>query len=195
MSLQEINERHRQRVTQQLHLQQEVFVCGEGNQQPVMMLVGEAPGAQEVMQGRPFVGKAGQNLEHFLQKLHLQRSALYISNVVKIRPCKVGPTGRLSNRPPTKTEIDIFLPWLLDEIAYLNPRVIVTLGNTALQAILGPEYVIGAVHGQLIKRPDMPLIFPLYHPAAVIYNWELQSVYDADLLRLSGLLAERQATT
>ena len=195
MSLQEINERHRQRVTQQLHLQQEVFVCGEGNQQPVMMLVGEAPGAQEVMQGRPFVGKAGQNLEHFLQKLHLQRSTHYISNVVKIRPCKVGPTGRLSNRPPSKTEIDIFLPWLLDEIAYLNPQAIVTLGNTALQAILGPEYAIGAVHGQLIKRPDMPLIFPLYHPAAVIYNRELQSVYDADLLRLSGLLAERQATT
>lgn len=188
MSLEAINRQHQQRVQAKLQLQQPAFVCGEGKRSPLLMLVGEAPGAQEVQQGRPFVGKAGQNLAHFLDKLHLERSQLYISNVVKIRPHRVGPTGRLSNRPPTKAEIAAFLPWLLEEMACVNPRLIVTLGNTALQAVVGPELVIGDVHGQIIQRKDASNVFPLYHPAAIIYNRALQPVYDADLAALAGLL-------
>ena len=81
------------------------LVFGEGPQNPKLMLIGEAPGEQESLQGRPFVGKAGKNLDHFLELAGLAREEIYISNVVKIRPTKTGSTGRLSNRPPTKEEI------------------------------------------------------------------------------------------
>ena len=86
------------------------LVFGEGPQNPKLMLIGEAPGEQESLQGRPFVGKAGKNLDHFLELAGLAREEIYISNVVKIRPTKTGSTGRLSNRPPTKEEIAFFRP-------------------------------------------------------------------------------------
>lgn len=79
--------------------------------------------------GRPFVGKAGKNLDHFLALVGLVRGEIYITNVVKFRPTKTGATGRLSNRPPTREEIALFRPWLMAEIARVNPGVIATLGN------------------------------------------------------------------
>lgn len=105
------------------------LVFGEGPQNPKLMLIGEAPGEQESLQGRPFVGKAGKNLDHFLELAGLAREEIYISNVVKIRPTKTGSTGRLSNRPPTKEEIAFFRPWLMAEIARVNPGVIATLAT------------------------------------------------------------------
>ncbi|MBQ7825167.1 MAG: uracil-DNA glycosylase, partial [Clostridia bacterium] len=84
---------------------EEALVFGEGPRNPKLMLIGEAPGEQETLQGRPFVGKAGKNLDHFLQLAGLERGEIYIANAVKIRPTKVGKTGRLSNRPPTREEI------------------------------------------------------------------------------------------
>ena len=89
------------------------LVFGEGPLHPKLMLIGEAPGEQETLQGRPFVGKAGQNLDHFLALAGLSREEIYISNAVKIRPTKTGKTGRISNRPPTQEEIALFRPWLL----------------------------------------------------------------------------------
>lgn len=115
------------------------LVFGEGPQNPKLMLIGEAPGEQESLQGRPFVGKAGKNLDHFLELAGLAREEIYISNVVKIRPTKTGSTGRLSNRPPTKEEIAFFRPWLMAEIARVNPGVIATLGNVPLQGRHGQQ--------------------------------------------------------
>lgn len=172
------------------------IVLGEGNtNHPPVMLIGEAPGEQESLQGRPFVGKAGKNLDGFLQVLELKREDIYISNVVKIRPTKVSEKGRISNRPPNKEELALFTPYLLEEILRVEPKMIVTLGNFALKALCGPKAIIGDMHGRETqvtvsheKQEGIFALFPLYHPASIIYNRSLQAVYDADLQALKTLL-------
>ncbi len=175
-----------------------VLVFGEGHmEKPRLMLIGEAPGEQEVMQGRPFVGKAGKNLDAFLESVHLNREDIYISNVVKIRPTKVSDKGRVSNRPPSKEEIGLFLPWLREEIAMVAPELIVTLGNVALKALLG-KLSIGEAHGRFHKAVfDLAdgkakgfALFALYHPASVIYNRSLHQVYTEDLALLDAALKQ-----
>ena len=171
------------------------LVFGEGPiNSPALMLIGEAPGEQETLQGRPFVGKAGKNLDAFLEAVHLKREEIYISNVVKVRPSKISAAGRVVNRPPSKEEKAWFTPWLMREIVFVKPKAIVTLGNVALQAFVND--VIGNRHGRWsrVEIPDedgkpvaMPL-FALYHPASVIYNRALKETYDADLLQLSKTL-------
>ena len=165
------------------------LVFGEGPQKPKLMLIGEAPGEQETLQGRPFVGKAGQNLDHFLALAGLRREEIYISNAVKLRPTKTGKTGRLSNRPPTKDEIALFRPWLLREIAEVAPQMIATLGNVPLRAVTGRSLTIGEVHGQVIDAGETGLpLFALYHPASLIYNRALSDVYERDVRALAQRL-------
>lgn len=165
------------------------LVFGEGPQNPKLMLIGEAPGEQESLQGRPFVGKAGKNLDRFLELVGLVRGEIYISNVVKFRPTKTGASGRLSNRPPTKEEIALFRPWLMAEIARVNPSVIATLGNVPLQAVTNSKLTIGEAHGRLMAAGEMgrPL-FALYHPASLIYNRSLAPVYEQDVSALAEIL-------
>lgn len=172
------------------------IVLGEGNaDHPPVMLIGEAPGEQESLQGRPFVGKAGKNLDGFLRVLELNREDIYISNVVKIRPTKVSDKGRVSNRPPNKEELALFTPYLMEEILLVQPKMIVTLGNFALKALCGPKVIIGDMHGRetrvIVKHEKQEgefALFPLYHPASIIYNRSLQEVYDGDLQALKSLL-------
>ena len=178
------------------HNEERALVFGEGPaDHPVLMLIGEAPGEQEALQGRPFVGKAGKNLDAFLQAVHLKREEIYISNVVKVRPSKISPVGRVVNRPPSRAEKALFIPWLMKEIAIVRPQALVTLGNVALQAFA--DDVIGNRHGRWseakITSDDktafvLPL-FALYHPASVIYNGSLKATYEADLQRLAETLA------
>ncbi len=163
------------------------IVFGEGPENAPIMLIGEAPGGQEEKEGRPFVGKAGKNLDGFLQTLELRREEIRISNVVKVRPSKVSPRGAVSNRPPNREELAFFTPWLMEEIRLIQPKLIVTLGNTALQSLLGRDALIGGMHGRITGCEEWR-IFPLYHPASIIYNRSLQSVYDADLLSLKDAL-------
>ncbi len=169
----------------------EKLVFGEGKEEnPVLMLVGEAPGEQEALQGRPFVGKAGKNLDAFLQTLGLRREEIYITNVVKIRPSKISPAGRVVNRPPSREEKAVFTPWLMREIGIVRPSAIVTLGNVALQAFV--DDVIGNRHGQWsnVQMDDalsLPL-FALYHPASIIYNASLKQTYADDLRLLKQTL-------
>ena len=175
------------------------IVLGEGNaDHPPVMLIGEAPGEQESLQGRPFVGKAGKNLDGFLRVLELNREDIYISNVVKIRPTKVSDKGRVSNRPPNKEELALFTPYLMEEILLVQPKMIVTLGNFALKALCGPKAIIGDMHGAetrvTVKHEKQAAefaVFPLYHPASIIYNRSLQEVYDGDLQTLKAVLAAR----
>ena len=165
------------------------LVFGEGPKHAKLMLIGEAPGEQETLQGRPFVGKAGQNLDHFLALAGLRREEIYISNAVKLRPTKTGKTGRLSNRPPTKDEIALFRPWLLREIAEVAPQMIATLGNVPLRAVTGRSLTIGEVHGQVIDAGETGLpLFALYHPASLIYNRALSEVYEQDVRALAQRL-------
>lgn len=179
--------------------EEKVLVFGEGrSDHPPVMLIGEAPGEQETLQGRPFVGKAGKNLDGFLTAIGLRREDIYISNVVKVRPVKVSEKGRASNRAPSREELLLFTPWLYEEIALVQPQLIVTLGNTALQALLGAKTVIGSCHGSVQRAlvaweggaQDFD-VFPLYHPASIIYNRALKATYDEDLLCLRAVLDAR----
>lgn len=176
--------------------EQKTLVFGEGKtDHPPVMLIGEAPGEQETLQGRPFVGKAGKNLDGFLEAVGLQREDIYISNVVKVRPTKVSPKGSVSNRPPNREELLLFTPYLFEEILLVKPGVIVTLGNVALRALMGSGAVIGAMHGKAATATvvhekqslDVP-VFPLYHPASIIYDRSLSAVYQEDLKALRAWL-------
>lgn len=166
------------------------IVFGEGAENPALMMIGEAPGGDEEKQGHPFVGKAGKNLSAFLEVVGLKREEIYISNVVKLRPTKESPkTGKAVNRPPSSDEIAFFLPYLLEEIKTIAPKVIVTLGNVPLKAVTGEKKaVIGDYHGKPTPLADGRTLFALYHPAAVIYNRALQATYDEDLLELKAFL-------
>lgn len=157
------------------------LVCGEGDPHARLVLVGEAPGAQEELQRRPFVGTAGKNLDAFLAGVELAREALYITNAVKFRPTKQGTSGRLSNRTPTREEVALFRPWLVEEMLAIAPRVVATLGNTSLRAVTGEMLTIGDVHGRPLKTGDPFVVFPLYHPASIIYRRELKETYEADV--------------
>ena len=169
------------------------LVFGEGPLRPCLMLIGEAPGEQETLMGRPFVGKAGKNLDHFLELAQLRREEIYISNAVKIRPTKTGKTGRISNRPPTKEEIALFRPWLIREIEEIQPRMIATLGNVPLQALTNTKQTIGQVHGSVIAAGETGLpLFALYHPASLIYNRSLEGVYEQDVRSLARHIREME---
>lgn len=168
------------------------LVFGEGPLHPKLMLIGEAPGEQETLMGRPFVGKAGKNLDRFLELAGMRREEIYISNAVKIRPTKTGKTGRISNRPPTKEEIALFRPWLLREIDLVAPQVIATLGNVPLFAVTGDKRLtIGEAHGRVMEAGETGrLLFALYHPASLIYNRALEPVYEQDVRALAAWIAQ-----
>jgi uracil-DNA glycosylase family 4 len=180
------------------------LVFGDGNEnEPRLMLVGEAPGEQEALQGKPFVGKAGKNLTEFLSVVGLKREELYISNVVKFRPSRLSAAGRRVNRPPTREEVALFTPWLMREVAIVRPRALVTLGNVALNAFLPQKAVIGDCHGRWHRvrielAGDGALMLPLfalYHPASVIYNRSLSEVYKADLQKLTESISDSNGFT
>ena len=165
------------------------LVLGEGKEDaPVLMLVGEAPGETEVLKRRPFVGKAGKNLDEFLTLARLNREDIFVTNTVKTRPTEKGPTGRTRNRAPNKEELSLFVPWLMKEIQAVRPKALVTLGNVPLKALTDGKFTVGDCHGQwLDSRAGVPL-FALYHPASIIYRRALAPVYEQDVLTLAEAL-------
>jgi uracil-DNA glycosylase family 4 len=166
-------------------------VLGNGNMNAEIVMIGEAPGRFEIEQGQPFVGQAGKNLDEFLDVLGLRRQDLYVTNAVKFRPTKAGhTTARLSNRAPTAKEIELFRPMLMDEIAIVDPSIIVTLGNVPLFSLMGTKIKIGEVHGTIMEYSGK-VLYPLYHPASIIYRRELEAVYRQDLMRLKEILQQR----
>ena len=170
------------------------LVLGEGNENaPELMLIGEAPGETEVIKRRPFVCKAGKNLDEFLQMLRLPREAIFVTNVVKIRPTEKGPTGRSRNRAPNREELSLFTPWLMREIALVRPRALATLGNVPLHALTSGKMAIGACHGQWLDSTAGVPLFALYHPASIIYRRALAVTYEEDVLRLKRELDEARA--
>lgn len=167
-------------------------VFGRGSVNALLMLIGEAPGAQETLQGCPFVGKAGQQLDALLGEVGLPREKLFITNAVKYRPYRVHPVrGSFSNRPPTRKEVLASAPLLLAEIAHVKPRVVATLGNTPLLALLG-RALVGEMHGRAVECDGYTLL-PLYHPASVIYNRALAPVLERDMHTLWHLLQHAAA--
>lgn len=170
------------------------LVLGEGREDsPVLMLVGEAPGETEVLKRRPFVGKAGKNLDEFLTLAKLDREDIFVTNAVKIRPTEKGPTGRTRNRAPNKEELSLFVPWLLREIQSVRPRALVTLGNVPLKALTGSKHTVGDCHGQWLESQAGVPLFALYHPASIIYRRALAPVYQQDVLTLAEALKTGEA--
>ena len=169
------------------------LVLGEGKSDgPVLMLIGEAPGETEVLKRRPFVGKAGKNLDEFLSLAQLRREDIFVSNVVKIRPAEIGPTGRMRNRAPNREELSLFTPWLLKEIQAVKPLALVTLGNVPLKALTNAKASVGDCHGQWFSSQSGIPLFSLYHPASIIYRRALAPVYEQDVLALRQSLVEKQ---
>lgn len=128
-----------------------------------VVFVGEAPGRTEDLQGRPLVGAAGRVFDLLLQEAGLRRDEVYITNVLKSRPTDTrdGP-----NRPPRPAEVAACRPWLEQQLALLRPRLVVTLGSTALRCFL-PGRRLDEVHGQPIRQGDR-VILPTFHPAAAV---------------------------
>jgi DNA polymerase len=155
-------------------------VPGEGNLDASIMLVGEAPGRREDEHGRPFVGSAGKLLDKLLAQAGLSRSYIFIGNVVKCRPP--------GNRRPKREEAEACAPHLAGQMETIAPKVVAPMGNSAVEHIFKafklPEAVIGDVHGRAFNV-DAPwgkaTVFPLYHPAAAIYNRKLLSELEEDM--------------
>lgn len=161
------------------------LVFGEGTIGATLMLIGEAPGANEEAQRKPFVGKAGQNLNELLQEVKIDRAQSFVSNLVKIRPSAVSAKGNIINRTPNADEKEFFKPYLLREIDIVAPKIIVTLGNTPLSVFLNST--IGTVHGKLFTDKKYR-VFPMYHPASLIYNRALLDTYKKDMQSLANIV-------
>ena len=171
------------------------LVLGEGKENmPMLMIIGEAPGETEVIKRRPFVGKAGKNLDEFLTLARLNREDIFVSNVVKIRPTEIGATGRIRNRAPNKEELSLFVPWLMKEINAVKPRFLVTLGNVPLKALTEAKNTVGSCHGKWVQSKAGAPLFALYHPASIIYRRTLTTVYEQDVLTLAEALHDTKGT-
>jgi uracil-DNA glycosylase len=157
------------------------LVPGEGNPDADVVFVGEAPGANEDKHGRPFIGSAGKLLDELLAEAGLVRGDIFITNVVKARPPK--------NRDPKADEIAHHLPWLTGQLDVIEPHFVVPLGRHALSHF-APEAKIGEAHGTVIETGTRT-VFPMYHPAAAIYNRSLRETLSEDARKLAEALAAR----
>ncbi len=165
------------------------IVLGYGSINSPVIIVGEAPGKDEIKLGKPFVGAAGKNLNEFIEVLEISRDDLYITNAIKYRLGRLNPkTERIVNRPATIKDIKENQIWLHREIDIIKPQIIVTLGNVPLKAITDNfRLTIGDMHGTLHECNLLGAVyklFPLYHPASIIYNRTLKDVYQQDMLTL-----------
>ena len=142
-------------------------VFGAGNPQADLMFVGEAPGADEDQQGEPFVGRAGELLTRIIGAMGLSRGDVYIANVLKCRP-DMEP-GAPGNRPPTTLEMQRCLPYLREQIAIIQPRVLVALGKTAMTGLTGADQSMSALRGRWLTFENIPLL-PTYHPSYLLRN-------------------------
>jgi uracil-DNA glycosylase len=184
----------------QLVKQTEIFknctniVIGKGNPNADILFVGEAPGRNEDLQGLPFVGAAGKNLDKMLENVGLSMNEVYIANILKCRPPE--------NRDPLPEEIKAHTPWLLKQIEEIKPKVICSLGNYATKFFLAncdPDLMakqpgITSVHGKareiIINNQKIKLI-PLFHPAAIIYNQSLLPQWNADMEIVKKEIAQK----
>jgi uracil-DNA glycosylase len=150
-------------------------VPGEGQLSAKIMFIGEAPGRSEDEKGRPFVGAAGRILDELLKKAGIERSEVFITNIVKCRPP--------NNRVPKEDELTACRPYLDRQIALIKPKVICILGRTAYSSLLGGSSIT-ANRGKIVERAGQKY-FLTFHPAAVIYNKDLLSALEADLKKLA----------
>ena len=154
-------------------------VPGAGNPNAQIMFIGEAPGADEDMQGLPFVGQAGKLLDKLLEQAGIPRETVFIGNVLKCRPP--------NNRDPLDNEIANCREYLHAQISLIHPRLICTLGNPSLKTLVDKNLTIGKVHGTVLEKNGLKF-FPIYHPAASLHNPGLRVSLVDDFKKLSEYL-------
>lgn len=177
------------KVCPELAEQATQLVFGDGNPDAETVFVGEAPGKNEDIQGKPFVGAAGKFLDEMLEMVGMKREDIYITNIVKYRPP--------NNRDPLPEEKQAFLPYLQAQLEIIQPKVLVTLGRHSMNCFL-PDLQISKVHGQpkrvklqLKKQSDDVLtlvILPLFHPAAALYNGSMRQTLVDDFTAIPLVL-------
>lgn len=155
------------------------LVFGDGNPDADIVLIGEAPGKNEDLQGIPFVGAAGKFLNEMLEMIGLKREDIYITNIVKYRPP--------NNRDPEPDEKTAFLPFLQQQIEVIKPKLIVTLGRHSMEVLLPPGLRISTVHGQP-KRLEGQVYLPLFHPAAALYNGGMRQTLIDDFAKIPAII-------
>ena len=176
-----------------LHKTRTKVVIGKGNDHAKIMFIGEAPGRNEDLQGIPFVGAAGKELDKLLRKIGLTLDDVFIANILKCRPPE--------NRDPLPEEIRTCTPYLIEQICQIKPTIICTLGNYSTKFILAgcqqeKMKSIGGITGlhgkkhQIVFRGLEFIVVPLYHPAAMLYNPRLREMMDQDFVVLQKILEE-----
>ncbi|HUD06163.1 MAG TPA: uracil-DNA glycosylase [Candidatus Saccharimonadales bacterium] len=154
------------------------LVFGDGSADAEIVFIGEAPGKNEDLQGKPFVGAAGKFLDELLESINLRRKQVYITNIVKYRPPQ--------NRDPLPDEKAAFLPFLEQQLEIIGPLLVVTLGRHSLNCFL-PELQISSCHGQP-KRYKGTVYLPLFHPAAALYNSGLKQTLIDDFGKIPAII-------
>jgi uracil-DNA glycosylase len=171
-------------VCSELREQATQLVMGDGNPDADIVFIGEAPGKNEDLQGKPFVGAAGKFLNEMLAQAGMDRSDVYITNIVKYRPP--------NNRDPLPEEKKAFIPYLLKQLQIINPKVVITLGRHSMEYFL-PDMKIGEVHGQpkrITFGDHKIVIMPLFHPAAALYNGGLRQTLIDDFLKVPEVIRQ-----
>jgi uracil-DNA glycosylase family protein len=175
-------------------------VFGEGEVHAEVMFVGEQPGDREDIEGKPFVGPAGKVLDEALQEAGIDRTSVYITNAVK--HFKWTPQGkRRLHQKPNAAEVNACRPWLDAEIALIKPEILVCLGATAAQALLGRDFRVSLQRGQFIERPGLPLMMATVHPSSILRAIDEESrqlemrAFVRDLRLLTQRLSARGGAT
>jgi len=161
LSLDEIRREMGECTRCRLHKGRHHLVFGEGNPRALLVFVGEAPGRDEDLQGRPFVGKAGELLTRIIEAISLTRKEVYITNILKCRPP--------NNRDPKLDEISTCFPFLIKQLETIKPKIICALGTFAAQTILRTENKISSLRGFFHNYHDV-MLMPTYHPAFLLRN-------------------------
>ena len=160
-------------------------VPGIGSAKAEIVFIGEAPGKSEDKQGEPFVGAAGKFLNEMLGLINLKREEIYITNIVKYRPP--------NNRDPLPEEKSACREWLLDELKIISPKLIIFLGRHAMNNFF-PDLQISQAHGKMLIKPfrgiSTKYFFPLYHPAAALYDGSMREVLIEDFKKIPKVLKE-----
>lgn len=166
------------KITPQLAGSATQLVFGDGNPDAELVFIGEAPGKNEDLQGKPFVGAAGKFLNEMLEMIDLKREDVYITNIVKYRPP--------NNRDPLPDEKQAFLPYLESQLEVIQPSLVVTLGRHSLNCFL-PDLQISQCHGQP-KRYKGRIYLPLFHPAAALYNGAMRQTLIDDFAAIPAII-------
>lgn len=153
-------------------------VPGEGNSEAKIIFVGEAPGPQENKTGRPFVGRSGKFLDKLFTSIKLERKSVFITSIVKFYP------GR---RAPTKEEIEFCLPFTLNQIEIIKPKLIVLLGNVAIKSLLDEKFAASKIHGKIFEKNGV-IFFPTFHPSAAMRFTKIRNLMIKDFKKLNQLI-------